>query len=232
MSVLNWFSRKAAPDTSPPTSGLPVEGGETVPPTRKSERAARRELLYTVMRECMMRAGVLSSSYKFKVLSLDSQGRQFMVMVDLDNQPESGTAQLSEIETTVMQAAKTRHGIAVKAVYWRQKEGAAAVAPSRQPVAAKPAAVSAAATPAAIPLRAVPPSAAKAPEDPNEPINAAEVAAFKQALASGTKPVMRPAPDRQGKGPQNYTLLTGFEDTEMHQDGQGKLSSSQHGDLN
>ena len=228
MSVLNWFSRKAAPETSPPTSGLPVEGGETVPPTRKSERAARRELLYTVMRECMMRAGVLSSSYKFKVLSLDSQGRQFMVMVDLNNQPESGTAELSEIEAMVVQAAKTRHNIAVKAVYWRQKDGAAAGAQPRRPAAVKPAAVGAVAASGPVPLRAVPPAAATPSDDPNEPINAAEMAAFKHALATGTKPAMRPA----AKGPQSYTLLTGFEDTEMHQDGQGKLSSSQHGDLN
>jgi hypothetical protein len=53
------------------------------PANRKGERMARRELLYTVVREAMMRAGVLSASYKFKVLSLDGRGRQFLVMVDL-----------------------------------------------------------------------------------------------------------------------------------------------------
>src|SRR5687767_10939492 len=52
------------------------------PANRKSERMARRELLYTVVRESMTKAGVLSSGYKFKVLSLDARGRQFLVMVD------------------------------------------------------------------------------------------------------------------------------------------------------
>ena len=44
---------------------------------------ARRELLYAVVRDAMTRAGVLSAGYKFKVLSLDARGRQFLVMVDL-----------------------------------------------------------------------------------------------------------------------------------------------------
>ena len=53
------------------------------PSTRKGERMARRELLYAVVRQAMMRAGVLSSGYKFKVLSLDPRGHQFLVMIDL-----------------------------------------------------------------------------------------------------------------------------------------------------
>ena len=52
---------------------------------------ARRELLYAVVREAMVRAGVLSSSYKFKVLSLDPRGRQFLVMVDLAHGAGSDT---------------------------------------------------------------------------------------------------------------------------------------------
>jgi hypothetical protein len=49
----------------------------------------RREMLYAVVREAMVRAGVLSSTYKFKVLSLDPRGRQFMVMVDLATAPRA-----------------------------------------------------------------------------------------------------------------------------------------------
>jgi hypothetical protein len=40
----------------------------------------------------MTRAGVLSASYKFKVLSLDQRGNEFIVMMDLakafNGQPE------------------------------------------------------------------------------------------------------------------------------------------------
>ena len=59
---------------------------------------ARRELLYGVVREAMVRAGVLSSSYKFKVLSLDARGRQFLVMVDLSHGAGGETGRLAEIE--------------------------------------------------------------------------------------------------------------------------------------
>ena len=54
----------------------------------------------------MVRAGVLSSSYKFKVLSLDTRGRQFMVMVDLSHGAASDTTRLAEIEAMVTQSAR------------------------------------------------------------------------------------------------------------------------------
>src|SRR5262245_18297963 len=97
MSLFSWLmpgKKPAKQHTQPDSSGLSrvdptrpygKEGGgpNGQPANRKSERMARRELLYGVVRECMMRASVLSASYKFKVLSLDSRGRQFLVMVDL-----------------------------------------------------------------------------------------------------------------------------------------------------
>ena len=50
---------------------------------RKNERSRLRELLYKVVRESMVRVGVLSSSFKFKVLATDPRGRKFIVMMDL-----------------------------------------------------------------------------------------------------------------------------------------------------
>ena len=99
MSLLRWFSpKKKAPAYVPselPSSGLsrlestkPFNavrhghggGAQAQPANRKHERMMRRELLYAVVRESMVRAGVLSSSYKFKVLSLDPRGQQFLVI--------------------------------------------------------------------------------------------------------------------------------------------------------
>ena len=97
MSIFNWFSSKESAKKVPPdadTSGLghidatipfqpsdrrvvsqqPVPGGMD---NRRSERMERRELLYTVVRESMVGVGVLSSKYKFKVLSLDSRGNKY-----------------------------------------------------------------------------------------------------------------------------------------------------------
>src|SRR3954462_13352284 len=79
MSWLRWFSSKKS--TPGAVAGAGLHAGESTRPQdglrdddagpahRKGERIARRERLYGVVRECMVNAGVLSSSYKFKVLS-------------------------------------------------------------------------------------------------------------------------------------------------------------------
>lgn len=233
MSLLSMFTwKKTADDKSaPPSSGLmphepaqgPQRAGGEPPSARRTERTARRELLFTVVRECMNRAGVLSASYKFKVLSLDPRGKQFLVMVDLPGAQLKSAERLAEIEAMVGQAAKARHDIVVKAMYWRQNDHVAvglatATAAAEQP--SKPA-----------PL-AVPPKAAE-PVRPEpvqgtlagyEPIGVEEVAAFRQALANGSRP---PKP----QGPQSYTLLTGFENTEIRDEPPQALSTSQYGEL-
>src|SRR5689334_1033279 len=77
MSLLSMFTRKKPGEnrSEPPSGGqvvqdptLPLHRIAGEPPavsSRRTERTARRELLYTVVRECMNRAGVLSASYKF-----------------------------------------------------------------------------------------------------------------------------------------------------------------------
>jgi hypothetical protein len=116
MSFLSWFSPKKRPELQHsvmPSSGLsrlePFNHGRQVasaqPANRKQERLARRELLYAVVREAMVRAGVLSSSYKFKVLSLDPRGSTFLVMVDLSRGSGSDTNRLAEIEAMIAQSA-------------------------------------------------------------------------------------------------------------------------------
>jgi hypothetical protein len=241
MSLLSWFSRRQPADVAPPTSGLsrteatrPLGRAEAqalgLAANRKSERLAHRERLYAVVRECMNRAGVLSSSYKFKVLSLDKRGRLFLVMIDLAGSADTKASALAEIEATIAQAAKARDDIVVKAVYWRQNEHVAVglqASPVRPlaPDAVKPAAPHAVATPAAS-APAKPSAPARSPFDP---IDADEVAAFRQALAAGLQRPVRPEPEAT----QNYALLTGYEDTELPQEQRRppSLSSSQYGDL-
>ena len=261
MSVLSWLfpNKKAAPSgPAPESSGLsrqdatrpvdrtkvgsgasrPQSDSNAQPANRKGERMAQRELLYGVVRDVMVRAGLLSTSYKFKVLSLDSRGRQFMVMVDLARDFGDETSRLAEIEALIAQIAKTRHSIVVTAVYWRLNEHVAVGLP---PVrhAVRPS------MPMPLESRPMPPAA----EVPRfEPLQADEVAAFKQALARGAQPARNAAPaiaagaaiaataaaattagGRQAS--QNYTLLTGYEDTEMPEDNQA-LSGTQYGTLN
>lgn len=262
MSLINWFSGKSSKDqrvarkplaesdssglsrddrTRPavgsrpntqvpsPAKNRPSAGGQ------KSHRHARRELLYAAVREVMIRAGVLSGSYKFKVLSLDPRGDQFMVMVDLAQAFGGQTDRLAEIEVMIAQNAKSRYNIRVTAVYWRRNE---MVSVGRPPPGH---ARSASAVPAAVPLAVVaePLPIAVAPAAPRyEPIQADELAAFQQALvaASAAAPVLAAAKGVTSRsGPRSYsTLLTGFEDTEMPDSPAvlPALSTSQYGDLN
>lgn len=215
----------------------PSSGGSEHAANRKTERMARRELLYSVVRESMVRAGVLSQSYKFKVLSLDQRGRQFLVMMDLASEFGGETHRLAEIEAMIAQSAKARYEILVTAVYWRMNEHVAVGVPSARVSAPMPL--------ESQPAPLAPPSHHTLPAQRFEPIQDDEVAAFKRALAAGLPPAAavgavppsRPrtaAPAERHHGPRNITLLTGFEDTEMPDPDvrSPALSATQYGDLN
>ena len=237
--MFNWFSGKKAKDaqhSALPSSGMSRlestkpyhqtrhgSGGRAQPANRKQERLERRELLYAVVREAMVRAGVLSSSYKFKVLSLDQRGRQFMVMVDLAQGAASDTRRLAEIEAMVAQSAKSRYDILVSAVYWRANDHVASGDPDR--FAAKSSAQPgspegmhsgpAPLDPGSRPAQVGAASPERPPRAQVDPLRAEEVAAFRKALDAGVRGEQALASATRGAQPQRYALLTGFEDTEM-----------------
>lgn len=242
MSLLNWFSKKPSAPPPPPvlveSSGLshvdatePFRSSDkghtrmsTTQPgsaaNRKNERLERRELLYSVVREAMIRMGVLSSSYKFKVLSLDSRGRQYLIMMDLARQYMGDPARLAEVETSIAQNAKSRHDILVTAVYWRVNEHVTAGVTARM---------------APTPHATVPAPTAKAvPVAPAltgyEPLRPEEVAAFKQALAAAAPKQLVAPGEIIHSGRRNPAPVPSFEDTEMD-DRPSPLSGTQYGDL-
>jgi hypothetical protein len=244
MSILNWFSKKPSNrqpalvessglghiDATVPftTSGKRRSRGAPPPPgsaaNRKNERLERRELLYAVVRESMIKAGVLSSSYKFKVLSLDSRGRQYLIMMDLARQYAGETSRLAEIEGLIAQHAKNRHDILVSSVYWRVNEHVTAGLSRPSNSAPSPASLTAPASPR--------PVAVGSTKAGYEPLRPEEVVAFKQALASvaTAKPLSAPG-EIVHSGRRNPTPLPSFEDTEM-EDRVSPLSGTQYGDLN
>ena len=283
MSLFSWFTRKSKPQAprqrQAPTHAAHLNGGAATPvaagrgngkplpqqpPTpeqsaaaRRNERMERRELLYTVVRDAMVRAGVLSAGYKFKVLSLDQRGAQFLVMVDLAQEYGSDTSRLSGIEAMIGKTAQSRFDILVTAVYWRINEQIAAGLPPRPVVS--PAQVPAAPVPPVIPapraaaavgsgpklpprpaplVPPAPPASVARPAPRFEPIEADEVAAFKRALvsAAAARPVAPPV--ALGVATRSGPLLpqtpTGFEDTVLPgQEGRSSdLSNTQYGDLN
>ena len=271
MSFFSWFMRKPSAKRRPlPLSnslnaGAPVsQPGRTHKPlpvplapeqaaATKNERMERRELLYIVVRDAMVCAGVLSASYKFKVLSLDPRGLQFLVMMDLAPEFGGETVRLSEIEALIAQTAKARYGITVTAVYWRINElvatgtvqksvapqGVSAPSSLRAPDLARPAANPAPARPT-MPAPLDRPSAAAAPVRlvvPRfDPIEADEVAAFKQALAAAAA-ARTPAATTPGvplrSGPRRNAPGNDFADTVMpEQDSRAQsLSNTQYGEL-
>lgn len=103
---------------------------------RRNERNAKRELLFQVVRESMVRVGVLSSAFRFKVLSLDQRGRSFLVMIELSAEFSGEVEKLAEIETMIAQNARHRFEIVVQAVYWRyfSATSAPASAPTSAPL--------------------------------------------------------------------------------------------------
>jgi hypothetical protein len=301
MSLLSWLFPKPKPKAKPAARPRPAAPRALAPNGRspllapqpqpapeqaghKNERMERRELLYTIVRDTMVHAGVLSAGYKFKVLSLDQRGAQFLVMVDLAPEYGGDTTHLSGIETQIVRAARTRFDILVPAVYWRvnhtqwavpaRAPGAPAAArdagPTSRPaplisrpaplesrpatlitspaplvsrpapLVSRPAPLVSRPAPLTPPVAAAPARAA-APRQGFEPVEADEVAAFKQALANAAAGHPH-APPPLGVVTRSGPLLppsgansvaTGFEDTLKRPVNERRtdLSSTQYGNL-
>lgn len=228
---------------------------------RRSERNARRELLFQVVRESMVRVGILSSAFRFKVLALDQRGKTFLVMIDLSSEFGGETAKLAEIEAMIAQSAKTRFEVIVQAVYWRFTE-AVSSGLSQMGASSVPAPLSGMPVQRPVSLRAIPtslqtvvsvthPVSSQPGKKAQDPIDQAEVDAFKRALASGTqfdkttplagayaRPSTEPVLTTVTKAASlaainNKLLLTGYEDTEMHdpEEPAPALSATQYGEL-
>jgi len=221
------------PDKALQSTGKPAPSPDADAVDQKVKRHARREQLYVAIRECMTRAGVLSASYKFKVLSLDQRGDQFLVMMDVAPGLIGQADKLIEIETLLISTAKNSFSIYVTSVYWRTDNRPAAANAVNFGVS-QPAALES--QPAA--LEAAKNAASNATKKPGaqryDPIHDDEMAAFKQALVASS--AYHPAtPDGTGKsrsGLRSFTLITGFEDTEMPESSAAPaLSATQYGEL-
>jgi hypothetical protein len=189
------------------TRATPSTAAKTSP---RAERIARREQVFQLVRESMVRSGVLSSGYKFKVLSVDQRGAQFMVMMDLAAEFGGQTERLAEIEALIAQTAKQRYNVLVQAVYWRFSDHVVLGRPEDRHAAV--------------------PEAPRPKAQRFDPLLEDEVAAFKRALQLGTAP-----PEKTRAVPQvgRGLLLTGYEDTEVADESMvlPALSPTQYGDL-
>ena len=239
MSLLTWFTQKTAdkPPLDAESSGLghidatvpfqPLDGSRLrMSPaanavSRKTERLEQRELLYGVVRESMIRIGVLSSKYKFKVLSMDSRGNKYLIMMDLAKQHAVEVGRLSEIEGLIAKSAKARHNILVTAVYWRVSEQVSSDADE----SAASIATLASAKPVVAHL-------VERRKPRSESSLSDEVTAFKQALTSGSAPQKLSSPGEIVRTKWSRATPTpSFADTEFLDEAQMPLSGTQYGDL-
>lgn len=209
MSLLRWLqAKKIEPGTSGGTRARMRKAfRETTLPLispRRGRRILRREQLYSVVRESLIRAGVLSTSYEFKVLALDANGDAFLVLMDLALPAEAIPDEyLLEIERWVQTSARSRHSMQVEAVYWRRK------ATHDQRGMALKAAVEAQTRREAQAERpeeratALPPVEHMPSHERTQPVARDEVEAFRKALASPAMPKPpsdAPAPGRVSGG--------------------------------
>ena len=187
---------------------------------RKIERHERREFLYSAVRDAMIRVGVLAANYKFKVLSLDVHGLQYLVMMDLSGQTAGDANRLTEIEGEIARTAKSRHDITVTAVYWRVNEQITAGLSPQHPIhppAKEPQ-----------PFEKVMLQTKSAPA--YEPLQEDEVAAFKQALAKVASAATPSAPGHLVTSKRrNPAPPVEFQDTKILP--ASPLSMTQYGDL-
>lgn len=102
-------------------------GGERGEPTtlgdRSGSRRRQRERVALLVREVMIRHGVLSSRYRVRVLSLDRTGQQHLVLIDWLALPgglgAGPTPDGERLEAEVQADAQQTLGLTVRAVYWR-----------------------------------------------------------------------------------------------------------------
>jgi hypothetical protein len=217
MSIFSWFFKKppveAAPDESDRTAAttqVDTEPALSQSMSRKNERLERREQLYTVVRESMTGAGILSSSYKFKVLSLDSRGLQYLIMMDIARRYAGDIGRLTEIEGLIAHNTKARYEITVSAVYWRisgQVTGHVTRVSGPMPLSAQ---------------HSMPAELSSHVSD--ETLHPEEIAAFKKALA-GVAPAAATVTSQRFAD-----TVPNFADTEINEN-HSPLSGTQYGDL-
>lgn len=102
-----------------------AHGPETAPVKMNlDERMAfRREMLFDSVKTTMQSHGILSGSYRFKVVRADKRGHSFVVMVDLSpdfmDSEQGRPRPLQALGASMTKNALARYGVGVVAVYWR-----------------------------------------------------------------------------------------------------------------
>lgn len=215
MSIFTWWSsKKPAPPASGGRGKLRRSLRETTLPLmspRKGRRLLRREQMFSVVRESLIRAGVLSTSYQFKVLTLDAVGDSFIVLIELSLDGQAMPDEyLLEIEQWIQDTARRRHEMGVQSVYWRRRptqDAALGVLKAAVPAQAHREVTSN--QPTALPIPQMVLSS-----DRVQPVSPEEVQAFRQALQSPAMPRPPAGPLPEGPRPEEHSDFSALSETQ------------------
>lgn len=236
MSLFQWLTRRPSVESGAISAEMLKDRQDSEHPrndtdrrtAQRNARTVRREQLYSVVRDAMVRVSILSAGYKFKVLSLDSTGQRFVVMVDLAHAYAVEPTRLREIEALIAELAKARMDAVVHAVYWRVSEQLNPAKSTRETSTSHAPLQSAV-------QQAHPAKAAQSIQRSFEPIDAQEMNAFKLAVAAAASIDMQPASHPRSThrsapllGPGTHALE---EARDFSASGMGSLGVTQYGEL-
>jgi hypothetical protein len=241
MSWFDWLKSKPAAQGGDGPHMMDLSAGDHTDSAFKSsgadvdfkvQRQTRRENLYAVVREAMIRSEVLASRYKFKVLSLDTHGRQFLVMVDLMDATALPAHRFLAVEQLIVSHAAQQHGLFVKSVYWRSNE--TMPEPHHAPAASAKPELREAPAPVATPAAPAIPIPPVRPKKAFDPIDQDEVMAFKKAIGALPSDGAKTTPGQvRSSGARKPGYMMGYEDTQLldHEEVGSPLSRTQFGEL-
>lgn len=122
---MSFFQNLFSSSHGPRESGAGQETGP-VKMSLDERMAFRREMIFDSVKTTMESHGVLSGSYKFKIVRADKRGHSFVVMVDLStdflDSAQGQQRPLMALGAAIGKNALARYGLAVPTVYWRVNE--------------------------------------------------------------------------------------------------------------
>ena len=128
-------------------------------PAPQMQRRERRDVLEKLVQETLAVEGANLRLVKPRLLSLDREGKEFMVLLELPRSPKEDQAQatsLQKIQLRLMTEQQRSPDLGMRSVYWTYTHDANAKTPSASVVAAPPVDITAASPTAEMPTEIAP----------------------------------------------------------------------------
>lgn len=101
---------------------VPVKHANVVSLNTSRPRAfsqARREKISKIVANLLSRSGIEAQHYKLKMLTLDTKGNEYVVMLDLAREHIAFSSSLRQLERHIIKESLDQFNIVVRSVYWQ-----------------------------------------------------------------------------------------------------------------